>query len=189
MIDMFYPHHLVSDLDAYRKFLLLFYTTNYLMISDDCSTLKRLGPSKHQRIPSGVGTHSYNAFLSHGVASSRACNNQIAELDWTVGVFHSTWRLFFFSLFFFRIADLLGFEGSMIPTYRGDTIYLLYFCHLGCLFVFFFFLSLIFSRWWALWCMFSNDCILRIFTCVFIMLCYYVVVDTSIRLNRFLSFV
>lgn len=37
--------------------------------------------------------------------------------------------------------------------------------------------------------LFSNDCILRIFTCVFIMLCYYVVVDTSIRLAHSLSFV
>ena len=37
---------------------------------------------------------------------------------------------------FFRIADLLGLEDSMIPTYGGDTIYLLYSCHLGCLFVF-----------------------------------------------------
>ena len=126
---------MIDGVGRLRKISPLVLYDNYLMISDDCSTFKRLGPSKHQRIPSGVSTHSYNAFLNHGVASSRACNNQIAELDWSVGVFHSTWRLFFSP--FFRIADLLGLEGSMIPTYGGDTIYLLHFCHLGCLFLFF----------------------------------------------------
>lgn len=90
---------MIDGVGRLRKISPLVLYDNYLMISDDCSTFKRLGPSKHQRIPSGVSTHSYNAFLSHGVASSRACNNQIAELDWSVGVFHSTWRLFFSPFF------------------------------------------------------------------------------------------
>lgn len=50
----------------------------YDKLSNDFRRLLNVQASrtvKHQRIPLGVGTHSYNAFLCHGVASSRACND------------------------------------------------------------------------------------------------------------------